>query len=240
MRWIALALAALALCGCESSEQKSARLERTAKREAQRHARSAAAASSGLTIARPSRVVDVLAATALHSSEGTAAAVTLRNTSASTLRNVPIEIAVEDAHGANVYTNTAPGLATTLTTVPLLGAHATVTWVDDQVQASGTPASVRAKVGEGERVTAAVPRIAVQDAHLGEGVVEGHLANRSRVEQGEVLVYALARRAGRIVAAGRAVVRALGAGASEFFQAFLIGHAAGARLEVNAYPNTFG
>jgi hypothetical protein len=192
-----------------------------------------ALARRALSITRPSTLVRVTATAVLHSSEGTAAAVTVRNLSGTALRDVPIEIAVKDAHGATIYTNDTPGLAAALVSVPLLPAHATSTWVDDQVQASGTPASVSAEVGEGERVTEAIPPIAVEGAHLSEGEVEGSVVNHSRVSQRELVVYAVARRAGTIVAAGRAVVPQAEAGSTTHFQAFLIGSAHGAQLEVS-------
>jgi hypothetical protein len=44
---------------------------------------------------------------------------------------------------------------------------------------------------------------------------------------------------GRIVAAGRAVLPEVAAGASVPFQAFLVGAATGARLEASAPPTTF-
>jgi hypothetical protein len=240
VRLLALALAAIALAGCESTQERSAKLEKVAKREAAAAARQKALTQRSLTITRPSAVVKVLAAAVVHSSEGAAAAVTLQNTSASTLRDVPIRIAVKDAAGRTVYSNAVPGLATALVSVPLLAAHATSTWVDDQVQAFATPASVTAEVGEGERVREAIPAIAIVGAHLSEGEAEGSVVNHSNVGQRELVVYAIARRGGAVVAAGRAVVPQAEAGATEHFQAFLIGDPSGARLEVSAPPSTVG
>ncbi len=237
MRLLALALAAIALAGCESTQEKSAKLEKLAKREAAEHK---SPAQLNLTIAKPSKIVIVDATAVLHSSEGAAAAVTLHNRSSSALRNVPIEITVKDAHGATLYTNATPGLAAALASVPLLAAHATTTWVNDQVQLASTPASVSAKVGEGERVAGPVPQLAVVGAHLAEGAAEGNVVNHSSVGQHEVVVYAIARRGGAIVAAGRALVPQIEVGATEHFQAFLIGNSQGAQLEVSAPPSTAG
>lgn len=231
------ALAAIALAGCESTQEKSAKLEKLAKREAAQHK---SLTQLSLSIAKPSRIVVVDATAVLHSSEGAAAAVTLHNSSASALRNVPIEITVRDAHGATLYTNATPGLAAALASVPLLGAHATATWVDDQVEASSTPAGISARVGEGEHVPGPIPHIAIVGAHLAEGAAEGSVVNHSSVGQRELVVYAIARRGGTIVAAGRAVVPQDEAGATEHFQAFLIGNPQGAQLEVSAPPSTVG
>ncbi len=127
----------------------------------------------------------------------------------------------------------------------LLPAHGTSTWIDDQVQASGVPASVAAKVGEGEAVAGAIPRLSVEGTHLiesaGSGIeAEGKLVNHSTVGQRELVLYAVARRAGRIVAAGRALIPQAEAGSSSNFQVFFIGSPKGAQLEVSAPPNTFG
>ena len=229
-RAAALALAALALTGCETTQEKSAKLEKVAKRQAQSRVR----AQQALTVTRPSSKVAVTSTAVLHSSDGTAAVVTLHNLSATSLRALPIQITVKDAAGASLYTNAIPGLATSLASVALVPAHATTTWIDDQVQASGAPSGVVAKVGEGQPVTGAIPQIAVEGAHLSEGGVEGTVVNRSDVSQHELVVDVIVRRAGKIVAAGRAIVAQAEAGSSTHFQAFLIGDAQGGQLEVSA------
>jgi len=233
-------LAVLTLTACESSQEKSAKLEKVAKREAKLRAAQLPLAQRVLSITRESKLVKVSATAVLHSSEGAAALVSLRNVSATALRDVPIEITVKDPHGATIYKNDAPGLATALVSVPLLPAHATSTWIDDQVQASGVPASVSARVGEGEQVTAAIPHLVIEGARLGEGEAEGSVVNRSTVSQRELVLYALARRAGAIVAAGRAVIPQATAGTSTHFQVFFIGNPQGGHLEVNAPPSTVG
>jgi hypothetical protein len=230
------ALAALALAGCESTQEKSAQLEKAATRETGGRQ----PAQKALQVTKQSTLVTVLATKILTSREGTAAVVTLRNDSATALRDAPVEIAVESATGATVYTNAIPGLASTLVSVPLLPAHATTTWIDDQVQAARTPVSVTAKVGEGEAVRGAIPQMEIIGAHLSEGAAEGSVSNHSRVGQHELVIYALARRAGAIVAAGRAIVPQLEAGGTARFQAFLIGSAQGAQLEVSAPPSATG
>jgi hypothetical protein len=238
VRSAALALAALALAGClagcESSQEKNAELEKVAKREAAKDGRTGKLTQHGLSITHPSRTVKVGQATVLHGSEQTSAAVvTVTNTSAITLRDVPIEVTVKDAHGATVYTNTTPGLTAALVSLPLLPAHSTRTWVDDQVQTSSTPTSVSAEVGEGEHDSEAPPELIVVGVHTSEGGIEGGLANHSHSSQSEVVLYAIARRAGKIVAAGSSVVSQAEAGATAHFQTFLAGSAKGAQLEVS-------
>jgi hypothetical protein len=233
----ALVLLAVALSGCETSAEKSAKIEKVAKLEAREAAKHK---PKGLTITRVSGVAHVTSTAVLHTSEGTAAIVSVHNSSARALRNVPLEITVKASGGAIVYKNTAPGLAATLVSIPLLPAHATSTWVDDQVQASDVATSVSAKVGEGERVNGAMPQLTVTGTHVAEGAIEGSVVNHSPSEQREVVVYAVARQAGKVLAAGRAVVPDAPAGSSTRFQVFPIGAVAGAKLELLAYPGAPG
>ena len=67
------------------------------------------------------------------------------------------------------------------------------------------------------------------------------VVNRSAVDQRELVVYALARRGGKVVAAGRAVLpQAAGSGSSTRFQLFLVGDPTGARLEFEPPPTLLG
>ncbi len=233
MRWLALLLAALALSGCETSQEKSAKLEAAAKRIARN-------APHGLSIAHASTRVSALASTVLHSPEGTAAVLTIRNNSATALRDVPIEITVKDAHGRSLYMNTAPGLSPALISDALVPAHATLTWIDDQVQAAEAPAIVTAKIGEASAVQGSAPQLAIVGAHLLDGMIEGHVVNPSAVTQHELVVEGLARRSGRIVAAGRAVLPEAPAHASTRFQLYFIGDPGGAQLQLSAPATTLG
>jgi hypothetical protein len=235
-------LAALALTGCETNQERSAKLEKLAKaHESQRGSHR----PHGVSITAQSTRVRVGATTVLHTSEGAAAIVTLRNLSNEPLRDVPLQITVKDVQGASVYTNELPGLAAGLVSASLIPAHGTITWIDDQVQAAGTPASVSVRIGEGTPAPRPLPPIEVNGAHLFEDPsnglgAEGTVFNRSSVSQQELIVYAVARSGGRIVAAGRAVLPTVAAGASARFQLFFIGDPQGARLEVSAPATTFG
>jgi hypothetical protein len=244
VRWVALALAALALTGCETTAEKSAKLERAAKQQALRAG--GRTVERGLSITHPSTRIAVGARTVLAGTEGAAAVVTLHNLSAETLRDIPIEITVEDSRGKTVYTNEVPGLATALVSVPLLAAHGTTRWIDDQIQPSGgTPASVRVEIGEGRPSTGATPRLSVVGAHLfddptsGSGA-EGSVANHSRVAQQELVVYGFAMRAGKVVAAGRALLAQSPAQSSTHFQLYFIGDPRGAQLHFETPPTTLG
>ena len=200
---VALLLCALALGGCESSQEKSAQLEKQAKLAKAAHPVEAA---KGLSIAHASSAVRVVGTQAVRSSEGTAVVVTLRNVSTHALRDVPIAITVKGAGGSTLYQNNTAGLEAALTAVPLLPAGARLEWIDDQVQAAEAPASVSALVGEAPQAPATVPRIALTGVHAneegGSSGVAGTVHNDSAVTQRELVVYGIARRGARIVAAG--------------------------------------
>jgi len=228
-------LALLALSGCETTAEKSAQLERAAKHTT--------LAQTGLQIAHASTAVKVVSAAVLHDTEGAAAVVTLRNLSRRVLREVPIAIDVENAGGRTLFQNNAPGLETALVSIPSLAPGAEQIWVDDQVPASGAPATVSARVGEAPAVRGSLPAIEVQGVHLvqeassGAGAA-GTVKNRSRVAQRSLVVFAVARRAGKIVAAGRAVLAEVPAGAKAPWQLFFIGNPGGAKLETSAPATT--
>jgi hypothetical protein len=255
----AVMLLAFALSGCETSQEKSAQLEKAAKHVI-------GSAAKGLTIAKTSTAVRVLATQVLHDSEGTAAVVTLRNLSAHALADVPIAITVHDASGGVLYKNNTPGLEAALTTVPLLAPGARFTWIDDQVQvtegaagnapdsspsaspgspastSAGTPTSVTAQLGEAPAATGPVPQIRATGVHATEAPeagVAGSVANDSSIAQHGLVVYGLARRGTRIVAAGRAVLSEVPAHGSLPFQVLFIGSTQGAHVEASAPPTTF-
>ena len=126
---LALLLGAVSLAGCETTAEKSAKLEQAAKRIAP-------VQQQGLSITRESGIVKVVSATLVRGKEGTAAVLTLHNSSAQPIREVPIAISLRDARGTTVYTNGTPGLAKTLTSLALLPAHGDGVWIDDQIPGS--------------------------------------------------------------------------------------------------------
>jgi hypothetical protein len=240
VRAAGLVLVALALTGCETTAEKSARLEKAAERAG--HGQLAA---KGLSITRDSAYVKVVSATVVRSSEGAAAVVTLRNLSSHQLRGVPIAITVKDARGATLFQNNSPGLEAALVSVPSLAPHSELVWVDDQVSANGAPAAVAARVGEGTSVAGTLPQPQVDGAHLIEdpsnGVgAGGTVRNRSGTPQTNLVVFMVARRSGRIVAAGRAILPEVAAGSSLPFQVFFIGDPRGARLQASVPATTVG
>jgi hypothetical protein len=103
--------------------------------------------------------------------------------------------------------------------------------------------SLSVKVGEAPSVSGKAPALAIsgvkgfEDPANGPGA-EGIVANRSALEQHELALYVVARRGGRVVAAGRAVVPLLAPGKSTRFQAFFVGSPRGGTIEAQAPPAT--
>jgi hypothetical protein len=237
MRWAALAVIGILLCGCETTAETSARRER----EAKRHASASRASQSGLSIPRASTNLKVVQTALLQSSERAAAVVTLRNASSEPLRAVPIAVTVKDLRGSTVYTNSAPGLAPSLVSAPFVPGRGELTWINDQVTRAPGAAAVSARVGEGSRAAGGIPALRLRETRLAEDPAnglgeEGTLANESHDAQQEVVIYAVARRGQTIVAAGRAVLAEVAAGASVPFQIFFVGDPRGAHVELTVAP----
>ena len=236
MRRTALALLALALAGCESTQEKSARLERQAAKIS-KHAR-------GLEVIKRSRDVRVAGTSVLTDANGSAAVVELRNTSRHALIGVPVAISVRDRGKHVVYANDAAGLDDALVKAPFVRAHGRLAWVHDQVTADGKPASVLAKVGaDAKRAPETAPRLEIEATKLvadSSGVAAvGKVVNRSGVAQQRLVIFGVARKHGRVVAAGRAMVPRLAPQKDARFRVFFIGDPRGARLTLAAPPTTF-
>jgi hypothetical protein len=236
-------LAALALAGCESSQDKNAKLEKAAKKREAAALAQGAAAERARAITRPGKKVAVADVTLLHSSEGLATVVTLRNRTGTALREVPVKVVVDDAAGRQLYTNATPGQSPPLVSVALIPARARVNWIDDQIPPQSAAAKASAIAGEASPAPGPAPKLTVRGVQLVEDVssgpgAEGEVVNGSDVTQHELVVYAVAERGGRIVAAGRAVLPEAAARGATRFQLFFIGDPHGAKLTVTAPPST--
>jgi hypothetical protein len=232
-----LVLGALALTGCETTAEKSARLERAAKAVAAHRQ----AAAKALTVTTPSRFVKVLGAELVHGTQrgaNSAVVVEVRNDSSRPLRTVPIAVTVTDSAGHATYQNNEPGLETALVAIPAIGPHSTLTWVDDQASAgSGTRALAR--VGEAATpIGGPLPATSVKGLHSSEASgspeVEGNVHNGSGVALHNLVVFVTATRGGRPVGAARAIVSELAANSSHGFATALVGSSRGAQLQASA------
>lgn len=225
------------LSGCESSQAKSARLEKAGAQKL--------AGERGLVVREQNSDVHAVAASVVQDRNGTVVVVVLRNRAAQPVGHVPLAIDVQGAGGKSVYRNDLPGLDPSLVEATGVPAKGELDWVNDQVTASGTPKRVEATIGA-ERGAAPreLPKLELTQPRLVEDRVTGieavgRVTNRSDVEQRRLVVACVARKGERIVAAGRAIVTRLAPGKSASFHIFFIGDPRGARMTVVAPPTVF-
>jgi hypothetical protein len=238
--FVALGLLAVAgLGGCESTQSRSAELEKEGE--------TALVVDQGLKIKEESSDVKVTSSTLLTDSYGSAVVVSLHNSSDRNLVNVPILIDVLDAKGKSVYRNDIPGIEPALAAVPYIPAGGEAQWVNDQVQTSGKPKSVKVKVGaSGDSYSGPIPEIEVSKPTIeGDPVsgieAKGTVVNRTGEDQERLLLYAIATSGGRVVAAGRGALEHLkGTTKPLHYNIFFIGDPKGADVEVTQYPTLPG
>ena len=235
----AATIASIALSGCESSQSKSARL---------RAASENAAPEQGLRVTRVNPDVRVMASTVLNDPKAkrSAAVITLRNTSGRTQSALPLLFRLTDAGGKQVFANDSAGASPDLTTVPSLPPGGTLVWVNDVIVNVNGATGADAKVGVGARVNRAAPRLRLSSVTLDSDPIDGVTAsgkvfNESAVLQEGLVIFAVARRGRKIVAAGRAVVPRVKPGRKGVrFTVFFVGDPRGAKLSLAAPPVSFG
>jgi hypothetical protein len=227
---------ALVTTACESTQDKSKRLAGS----------SAVLSDEGLVVRRQNPDVKVLETKALQDENGGAVVVEMRNVSKQALTNVPVSIDVRGAGGKSVFRNDQAGLETALTHAPLLTPNDKFLWVNDQVEADAKPKSVTARVGMAKPApTGQIPTIVLSRPKLEIDPVSGTAAvgfatNRSKIEQRDLVIFAVGKKGGKIVAAGRGQIRRIKPDKRARFQIFFIGNPRGASLELAAPPTTLG
>lgn len=242
MSWASLAAtllagtAALGLVACQSTQDKSAELAKTGK--------TLLFKEKGLTVGKESQDVKVIGSAVLSDRNGAAVVITVKNEGTQDLRDVPISIDVLDKKGKSVFKNNLPGLEQALAAIPLIKAGQTEDWVNDQVLATGTPASVKAEIGASSETFSpdALPRLDIEAPKLTNDPVsgvqaEGAVVNKSGKEQRNLLLYAVARKGDKVVAAGRGLIGRLKASTKPVnYHIFFIGDPKGAQVDVTSSP----
>jgi hypothetical protein len=235
MRLAAVALVALLLAGCQSTQSKSAELKAKSK--------GTLAAGKGVVVKKENPDVRVLATSTLKDKNGEAVVVHMRNTGKDPLANLPISVSLADRSGKAVYTNTTPGLEAALAHVAFLNPGQELYWVNDQVVSTGRPAQAKTLVGTSKPVTGSVPKLEVKNVHLLNDPVSGisalgHVVNHSKLLQRRLPVFCVARRGSAITAAGRAILEKVKPSKPAAFQAFFIGDPRGAQITCTPLPTT--
>ena len=115
-------------------------------------------------------------------------------------------------------------------------------WVNDQVDPGARVKSARARIGEPTRPPPKrVPRIELTRPRFEQDPVSGvaatgYVRNESDVEQRRLVIYAVARRGGKVVAAGRGQINRLKPRKRARYNVFFIGNPRGASVSVTAPP----
>jgi hypothetical protein len=231
---VASAAVVLVAAGCESSQDKSARLAKEGAK--------AIAGQHGLEIRRRNPFVHIMQTGVVADQNGTAAAVMLKNTSRGPLGTVPIAINVIGAGGKSVFQNNLPGLEPSLVSIAALPPGAELTWVNDQVQAGGKNLTVTATAGaSGDVAPIGLPQIIVEPPKLiydptSGWELTGRITNKSQIPQLKLFVYAVAWRGKQLVSAGRGAIQRLLPGHHADYHIYPIGNPKAAQFTIVAPP----
>ena len=221
------------LTGCESTKSKSARLELEGEDLVK---------TEKVDIGSANKQIDIVDKTVLTDVNGTAVAVVMKNDSQGGLADAKISVDVKGANGKSVYRNDQSGVETSLIQVPVVAAGGEVIWVNDQVIPTGKPKSVDVTVGEAKQLPDELPEIEVSEPEMKTDPTSGieavgTVTNKSDIEQIDIVLYAIARKGGKIVAAGRGQIANLKTdGKPASYHIFFIGNPTGADVTVVAPP----
>lgn len=231
---IVCAAIAVLVSGCESTQDKSAQLEALGGDLVKQ---------KKLDVGAANRQIDIVENVVLTDVNGSAVAVVMKNTGTEGLAEAPIQVDVKDAKGRSTFKNDLAGTETNLVQVPVVKPKSEVFWVHDQViPMGGKPKSVDVTVGEAKPLPAELPELTVSPPKLNKDPVSGlevtgTVTNQSEIEQTNLVLYAIARKGGKIVAAGRGMIPKLKAdGSPATYHIFFIGNPSGADISVIAPP----
>ena len=168
--------------------------------------------------------------------------VMLRNRGVSSVSDLPVLVGVSlrPGHRVSLNQNTADYFQNH---VPAIGAHAALSFVLTVHRRLPGTAVPFARIGASATVDVPtgnpLPAVQVTSFRQGHGTAKVTVRNLSSVPQFQLPVYAVARRRGRSVAAGQALIGELDGGASAQLDLSLIGNLAGATLSLQAPPTIF-
>lgn len=233
---IPMVLAALGLAACESTQDKAER--------AREEGGGVLAERRGLEVEKVSRDIELTDTQIVRDDTGVAAVVEVRNRGPAAV-GVPVALRLLDAKGKEVFANDQPGIEPALAGIALLPRGERTFWVHNQIVVAQAPKRAVARVGEPRsvEVPAQIPDIDISKVELDRdadgAIARGVVVNRSKVVQKRLTISAIARRGGRIVAAGRSVVEKLPPAPTKKptrFSVYFIGDPTGAELEITVPP----
>ena len=226
-----LLLLAVVLSGCATTQDADKRASITADRTL--------ASRKPLQLRGTDREVQVVRTSVIHGRDGSAIVVVLRNRGDSPVNDLPIEVGPEGGQPLNARPNVpyfqshAPAIAP--------GArgdlglrHQGPDRVEPRLRQGGRPRA-EARDDSGSSLRARGGRL----ARPGGSSVQAEVTNDTGIPQYNLDVYAVARKGGRYVAAGRANLEHLGVDASAHLSLPLIGDARGTQVQVFAPQTLF-
>lgn len=225
----------LTLAGCSTTQQQAARLQLNSAR--------LRASEQPLRATARSAVVRVVAAKAIDAGSRAAVVITLHNDGAVPVSDLALLVAAKLEGGRSLYLNDQPGLAYFQTHTPAIAPHQSLTWVltlGRRLPTGSVPFATVGAVTSGAATTSGSlpPLEVVPRARRGFGVTLT-VRNLSGVPQYQLPVYAIARRAARLVAAGQATIGYLGTRSTVRLRVPLVGDPSKAALSLEAPPTIF-
>ncbi len=224
------------LSACESSQDKSAKLEAQGAGLEEEKA---------VSVGRENPDVKVAEKTSITDENGTAVVVLLDSSSPRDQVDLPVIFDLTDASGQSVGDNATPGIQRTLTNATVVPGRAETWWVNDQVVAAGEPQEIKVQVGTSNTpVPREIPDFKPTEPTLKNDPIDGLVAvgkvtNPTSEEQRKVLVTIVASKGGKVVAAGRGIVAKVKPNKGARYSVFFIGNPKGAKLDVAATPTLF-
>jgi len=227
-------IAGLTLTACQTSQDKARAIRERAQ----------VTAPKPLVIPKPNKDVKVGETTLLHDQNGDAIVVPLTNETDKMLVSVPLLVDIRDAKGNTVYKNDTAGIDFALNHVAVIKPHETFYWVNDQVTGQGKTAKVEVGDPEERPPKGPLPQFTLTDPRFGRdfsGVkVTGTAKIDTKVDQSHLILFAVARRGGQIVAAGRGQIKKLKHGGKPApYVIYFIGDPTGSDVTIQAPPTTF-
>jgi hypothetical protein len=208
---VALIAVVPALAACESSQDKNARLKVAAAKAQQE-------ALKPLSIGKPDKRIKVVKKEIINGPDGrVAVVVTLKNTSAAAIRDVPIGLQVSGAKGgAPFYSNTIAGYGADLNHLSLIRPGQTFEWINDQIT-GGKAAKLAVSIGTGVDIKnpPSDPKLTKMrwwDDAVSGWTYKGRAVSTSEIPQVRLIVYSTVRQGGKLVAAGRSAIERLAKG----------------------------
>ncbi|MEH3053681.1 MAG: hypothetical protein PGN13_06660 [Patulibacter minatonensis] len=233
---LALAVLAVPLAGCTTTQERSASLKQ--------HAGDAAHAKA-FAVGRTNAKVRATQVTTLAGEGANTVVVRVENSTGRPQVVVPIGVDLYDAKKASFFSNRVDGLDMPLNNIPV-AEPGTSWWVNNQLPGQRA-ARTRVRIGTSKLAEPpALPQMKVSDVKLeddaGTAVARGKVENLSTVEQKRLTIFAVALKGDEVVAAGRAVVEKLApkGGKRMAFNIYFTGDPTGAKLEISAPPSTLG